>query len=51
MKTIDITPSWEGVLPTLLILLADAGKEGKKVAHEELLKMARAADLYNKGVK
>lgn len=51
MKTIDITPTWAGILPTLLVLLQDGSNEGQKTAREELQKMARAADLYNKSIK
>lgn len=52
MKTIDITPTWEGLLPLLIALIKDGPPEGQKTAEEELRRMARAADLYNKdGVK
>lgn len=47
MKTLDITPKWIEILGVLIILLQDGSAEGKKVAKEELARMAKAADLYN----
>lgn len=46
--TIDITPTWEGILPTLLLIWRDteSGKDRSFVL-SELKKMAHAADLYN----
>lgn len=49
IKTLDITPTWAGVLP-LLIRLAQNPKTVDD-AHKELLNMARAADAYNEIVK
>lgn len=53
MKTIDITPTWEGLLPLLIELAHNATTpEARKAAQTELSRMARAADLFNKdGVK
>jgi hypothetical protein len=42
--TIDLTPTWQGVLPILIAALEDGTKEGKKLAREELRRMAKAAD-------
>ena len=50
-ETISIEMTWTGVLPLLLVLLEDGNAEGKTTAREELSKMARAADLYNKSVR
>lgn len=44
---IDITPTWRGVLPVLLELIANGTPEGRKLAIEELRKMANLADAYN----
>jgi len=42
--TIDLTPTWQGVLPILIGALEDGTNEGKKLAREELRRMAKAAD-------
>jgi len=49
--TIDLTPTWAGVLPLLLVAFTDGTDESKKMAKEELLRMAKAADAYNASVK
>ncbi len=41
--TIDCTPTWKGILPTLLVGLADGSAEAQKIARGELQRMA---DLY-----
>lgn len=48
MQTIDITPTWQAILPVYFTVLADGNAEGKKAAREELKRMAYAADLWNK---
>lgn len=40
--TIDMTPTWRGMLPTLLLLHS----EGKAIALEELQRMADLADAH-----
>lgn len=47
VETIDVTPTWSGLLPTLLVLLQDANEEGKKTTKKELQRMANAADNFN----
>ena len=47
--TIDVTPAWTGVLPMLIAALENGSEVGRKIAREELARMARAADLYNGG--
>ena len=47
METIDVTPTWRDILPILLIGLTDGNKEGKRIAREELARMADAADKWN----
>ena len=42
---IDVTPTWEQVLPTLLLLLRNSNEKGKEEAVRELRRMARAADI------
>jgi hypothetical protein len=46
MQTIDITPTWEGILPALLAVIENGNFEGKKIALEEITRMAQLADLY-----
>ena len=48
MKTIDITPTWEAVLPLLLAAFEDGTPEGRRMAREELRRMASIADLAAK---
>lgn len=50
-ETIDMTPTWEGVLPIFLAALEDASSKGKQIARGELLRMAQAADKWNAHVK
>ena len=47
MKTIDLTPTWSGLIDTL-IELRESGTtaEARQIADEELRKMAKVADLY-----
>jgi len=44
--TIDLTPSWRDLLPTLLTLVECGGSAGRQTAMEELNRMALAADAY-----
>ena len=45
-ETIDMTPTWEGVLPIYLTSLMYGKAEGKRAAEQELQRMAKLADLY-----
>ena len=42
--TIDLTPTWAGVLPILIAGIENGNAEGRKIAIEELKRMAGAAD-------
>lgn len=44
---IDLTPTWQGVLPLLIAALEDGTPVGKEMAQAELLRMAKAADAAN----
>lgn len=46
METIDLTPTWAAVLPILLAAVEDGTAEGRKIAREELARMAGLADKY-----
>lgn len=51
-ETIDMTPTWEGLLPLFLLTVVNKGAvfmEDDAVV--ELRKMARAADKWNKHCK
>ena len=43
---IDMTPTWEGILPYLLVVMRDGSFEGQKLARHELTRMAKLADAY-----
>jgi hypothetical protein len=45
VKTIDVTPTWSGMLPVLLYLVENATTaEAKNTAYTELSRMAEMAD-------
>lgn len=44
--TIDLTPTWSGILPTLIALMVDGNEKGRITALGELQKMAQLADRY-----
>lgn len=44
MNDIEIVPKWQAVLPILLAALTDGTEEAKRIAREELERMAVAAD-------
>jgi hypothetical protein len=50
-RTIDITPTWKGVLPMLLAAWRDGNDKGRAMALEDLRRMAEAADLWNEHVE
>lgn len=45
--TIIVTPTWRGVLPLLLAGVENGSAEGRRLALEELGRMADAADAFN----
>jgi len=47
LRTIDITPTWEGLMPVMIALV----KQGNKVAEDELMKLARSVDERNAEMK
>jgi len=48
MKTIDMTPTWESLLPVMLAVLENGSLESKRDIRSELQRMAHAADLQVK---
>lgn len=45
--TIDMTPTWSALLPMFVAALQHGSDEGRKIAREELQRMAQAADHWN----
>lgn len=46
-RTVDVTPTWTGILPLLLIAYCEGTDKGRSAALAELRNMAKAADLFN----
>lgn len=46
MKTIDVTPTWEGILP-LLLHLYERKSDNTDFILSQFLSMAQAADKWN----
>lgn len=44
-RTIDMTPTWTEIAPVLVHLIEESSAEGRKTASEELMRMARLADM------
>jgi hypothetical protein len=53
MKTIDITPTWQALLPTMLAVIAnpEASHESKQGISEELMRLAKIVDDQNAKAK
>ena len=49
MKTIDITPTWSALIPTMVEVLKNpkASSEAKKMITDELVRLAKIVDAYN----
>jgi hypothetical protein len=41
---IRLAPTWEGLLPVLLLIHREGDSEGRTMANAELIRMAKAAD-------
>lgn len=44
---LDVTPTWAGLMPGLILALTHGTGEGRRIAAEELEKLARAVDSAN----
>lgn len=44
---LDVTPTWTALLPYFFAVLEDGTAEGKRIARDELRRMAQAADNWN----
>lgn len=47
-KTIDLTPTWRGIMPALLAAVRDGTPESRSIAIEELNRLADFADAVNR---
>lgn len=45
-KTVDLTPTWQGILPALLDLVRSDNLKSRQLAASELRRMAGLADGY-----
>lgn len=50
-KTVDVTPTWQGILPALLALLQSDNPKSRDLAESELRRMAGLADGYIESLK
>jgi len=48
---LDLTPTWQGILPVITLALTEGTPAGQKAAGEELARMADAADRWNAHAK
>lgn len=46
-KYIDLTPTWAGLMPGLLLVLEAGTDAGKQIAREELFRLAKGMDELN----
>ena len=51
MKHIDITPTWETAVNIYLLVLEEGTEDGKALAREELLRLARNYDALTADMK
>lgn len=47
MQSVDVTPSWRGIMPALIAALQAGTAEGQAIAREELGRLAAAVDAAN----
>ncbi len=47
VDTIDLTPTWRGVMPILLFALRNGTEEGQRLAEVELMRLADIADTFS----
>ena len=44
IESIDMTPSWKGIMPAIIAMLEDGTDTGKTIAKAELMRMADILD-------
>lgn len=47
IRTLDLTPTWESLLPIFFDQIENGNEAQKKIAKEELTRLARAMDMNN----
>lgn len=47
LRTMDLTPTWAGLMPALFAILENGTELGKTQAREELMDLARKVDAMN----
>jgi hypothetical protein len=50
INAINLTPTWAAVLPVLITAIEIGTDEGRRLARQELARMAQAADQYNASI-
>jgi len=48
-ETIKVQPNWEATMKMLLVVLENGSEDGKQMAREELIALARNVDKINEG--
>jgi hypothetical protein len=52
MQTIDLTPTWEEIVPTMVHVLLNTDNElAKQAMRDELIRAGKLADMYGQAVK
>ena len=46
---IDMTPTWESLMPGLMAVLESGTEKGRMIARKELMRLAKHVDKLNKG--
>lgn len=51
MKTIDLTPTWAGLMPAFIAVLQDGAPEGQEAIRGELMRLAGIVDSANEAAR
>lgn len=50
-KYVDVTPTWSQIVPTLIHLIENSTSAGRECAFDELMRMAKLADMQVARIK
>lgn len=50
-RALDLTPTWQAIMPALIAVIQDGTLEGQAMAQAELMRLARLADEANARTK
>jgi hypothetical protein len=50
-QTVNIAPSWAGILPALIALIENGNGQGRRFAISELERLAQLVDANNKALR